>query len=116
MIKFTINEDVWVLHYVEPYTPYLIDRTGKHTIGCTDPLTKTVYISRYLDKNLELRVLKHELCHCIMVSYNYINYIQFLVPAYNRIAVEELICNILADHSDFISYLVRKIYYSYNSI
>lgn len=30
----------WVLEYVNPYNPFLIDRTGRLTLGTTDPITK----------------------------------------------------------------------------
>lgn len=105
MINFIINGDEWVLHYVEPFSPYLIDRTGRYTIGCTDPLTKTVYISKYLNENLITKVIIHELCHCVMVSYGYTDYIQEVVYPWQVINVEELICNYIENNLDRINYL-----------
>ena len=112
MISFVINGDEWVLLYVEPYSPYLIDRTGKYTIGCTDPVTKTVYISKYLNKTLMRKVIIHELCHCVMVSYNYIGYLSKTVYPWQLINVEELICDLIATNigglQDLTDYILRK--------
>lgn len=38
--RFDINSIHWVLEYVNPYNPFLIDRTGRLTLGTTDPITK----------------------------------------------------------------------------
>ena len=38
----------WVLEYVNPYNPFLIDRTGRLTLGTTDPIIKRVYVSNGL--------------------------------------------------------------------
>lgn len=43
--RFDINSIHWVLEYVNPYNPFLIDRTGRLTLGTTDPITKRVYVS-----------------------------------------------------------------------
>ena len=40
--RFDINSIHWVLEYVNPYNPFLIDRTGRLTLGTTDPITKRV--------------------------------------------------------------------------
>lgn len=46
--RFDINSIHWVLEYVNPYNPFLIDRTGRLTLGTTDPITKRVYVSNGL--------------------------------------------------------------------
>ena len=46
--RFDINGVHWVLEYVNPYNPFLIDRTGRLTLGTTDPITKRVYVSNGL--------------------------------------------------------------------
>ena len=38
--RFDINSIHWVLEYVNPYNPFLIDRTGRLTLGTTDQITK----------------------------------------------------------------------------
>lgn len=49
--RFDINSIHWVLEYVNPYNPFLIDRTGRLTLGTTDPITKRVYVSNGLSRN-----------------------------------------------------------------
>ena len=46
--RFDINSIHWVLEYVNPYNPFLIDRTGRLTLGTTDQITKRVYVSNGL--------------------------------------------------------------------
>ena len=46
--RFDINSIHWVLEYVNPYNPFLIDRTGRLTLGTIDPITKRVYVSNGL--------------------------------------------------------------------
>ena len=49
--RFDINSIHWVLEYVNPYNPFLIDCTGRLTLGTTDPITKRVYVSNGLSHN-----------------------------------------------------------------
>lgn len=109
MINFIINEDVWALYFVEPYDSHLIDRTGKLTLGCTDPISHSVYISKYLDQTLMRKVILHELGHCVMASYNYIGYLSRLVFPWQLIDVEELICNILSLNLSYLQQLTDYI-------
>ena len=53
--RFDINSIHWVLEYVNPYNPFLIDRTGRLTLVTTDPITKRVYVSNGL-KGFMLRI------------------------------------------------------------
>lgn len=59
--RFDINSIHWVLEYVKPYNPFLIDRTGRLTLGTTDPITKRVYVSNGL-RGFMLRTCS--LCSC----------------------------------------------------
>lgn len=59
--RFDINSIHWVLEYVNPYNPFLIDRTGRLTLGTTDPITKRVYVSNGL-RGFMLRTCS--LCSC----------------------------------------------------
>ena len=60
--RFDINSIHWVLEYVNPYNPFLIDHTGRLTLGTTDPITKKrVYVSNGL-RGFMLRTCS--LCSC----------------------------------------------------
>ena len=51
----------WVLEYVNPYNPFLIDRTGRLTLGTTDPITKKSirikWVKRFYATNLLIVLL-----------------------------------------------------------
>jgi len=77
----------------------LIDRTGARTLGTTDILRRTVYLNNTLRGDMLKKVFLHEIGHCIMVSYGYLQYLHRLVPKRHWIEAEEAICNFLARHS-----------------
>lgn len=92
-----MNGYLWKVVDVPPDSPLLIDRTGKRTVAVTDGNTLTIYMSENLFGDFKTKVLLHELGHCMMFSYGYINYIhQMTYPAY-WITMEEFICNLIAD-------------------
>lgn len=97
---FTMNDHVWQLTYVDPLSPLLVDRTGNLTLGVTDPLTMSVYISNALEPQMRERVLIHELGHVTMVSYGMLDDIHRMVKQRYWIEAEEWVCNFLADHGE----------------
>lgn len=98
MNNFNMNGIVWGLYFVEPDNPVLVDRTGRKTVACTDPVSKRVYISKQLSGEMLSKVLMHELCHCTMISYGLIDYIHKIVKPNHWIEAEEFMCNIIADY------------------
>lgn len=76
------------------YTAIYLD--GSKTVGMTNWLTRTIYLSSILSGPYLERVLCHELCHCFCFSYGiYINIQQeeFLanwVSIYGRDVIELL--------------------------
>lgn len=98
MEKFMMNGIKWGIIFVEPDNPVLIDRTGKQTLACTDPITKRVYVSNRIDTELYLTVILHELAHCAMISYGLLDYIHEMVKPEYWIDAEEFICNFIADY------------------
>ena len=88
----------WKILTVDQSSPILIDRTGNVTLACTDPVTKRVFLSNTIPKELYLKVLLHELGHCAMVSYNLIDDIHRMVKPRYWIEAEEFICNFIADY------------------
>lgn len=69
---FTINGIVWQLRFVRTGSEYLRREDGTYTIGMTNALTHTVYLSNKLHGKMLEKVLAHELVHCIFFSYNII--------------------------------------------
>ena len=59
--RFDINSIHWVLEYVNPYNPFLIDRTGRLTLGTTDPIIKKSirikWVKRFYATNLLIVLL-----------------------------------------------------------
>jgi len=74
--------------YVRPNSNYLKRSDGSSTLGVTDDVEKTVYISDMLTDTKLDKVLCHELCHVYSFSY------ELDIP----IATEELIADFLATY------------------
>lgn len=93
-----MNGYLWHVKIVDPYYPKLVDRTGKLCVATTDPNQMCVYLSNQLTGHFFSTVLIHELGHCAMISFNLIDYIHRHVSPENWIAVEEFMCNFIADY------------------
>lgn len=99
MTNFDLNGYIWRIKYVEPYSDVLIDRTGRITVATTDPATSTVYISTGLEHDFRRRVIAHEISHCVLLSYGFVDMIhKYVYPEY-WVEAEEAICNYIADYS-----------------
>lgn len=96
--EFTLNGDLWTITYVDPLSPLLIDRTGNLTVGTTDPNNYAVYLSNKLQGPFLVKVLLHELGHCVMVSYGLIDKIHSVVKKKDWVMAEEWLCNYLMDY------------------
>lgn len=83
---------------VHPYSSMLIDREGRHTVATTDPRDLCVYLSEELKGEFLVRVLIHELAHCVMFSYGLLDKIHDFVPMRRWIDAEEWVCNFIADY------------------
>lgn len=108
-MTFVMNGRHWVVIFVHPYNSKLIDRTGTLTLATTDPKTNTVYISNQLRGGLLKRVVKHELAHCVMVSYGLIGDIYRMTKPEHVVDMEEWCCNLIADYSKEIYIISTKI-------
>lgn len=97
------------MQFVDPTSPYLIDRTGRATVATTDPIGCTMYISRILDGDFLNHVVIHELGHCAMVSYGLLDEIHATVAPQYWIEAEEWICNFVADYGRYIYDALREI-------
>lgn len=93
-----MNGDLWRVKIVDPYSPELVERTGKLTVATTDPVHYCVYLSSSLQEPFFTTVLIHELGHCTMISFDLIDYIHERVPPEYWVDMEEFMCNFIADY------------------
>lgn len=96
--RFKMNGDSWEVRFVGANSPMLVDRTNKLTIATTDPETMTVYLSNRLQGDFLMTVFIHELGHCALYSFGFLDRIRKWVKPEYWIKMEEFICNFLADY------------------
>lgn len=98
MGEFELNGIRWAVMTVDPYSELLIDRTGHRTVATTDPKTHYIYLSSTLQGPFLVKVLLHELGHCVMVSYGLLDTIRSAVYSDKWVEAEEWMCNFIADY------------------
>lgn len=98
MNTFTVNGYRWRVEFVPHGSIELKDRTGQIRLATTNPKTMTVYLSDVLSGTMLTRVLIHEMCHCVMWSYDLFDEIHRFTKRRYWIAAEEWICNLMADY------------------
>lgn len=96
--RFTMNGYLWKIEFVIGNDPMLVDRTGDLKVATTDFSTLTVYLSEELYGDFLMTVFVHELGHCAMYSYGFLDEIHRMVYPEYWIDMEEFICNFLADY------------------
>lgn len=96
--RFTMNGIRWKVRFVDSSSSMLVDRTDRRTIGTTDPKTKTIYLSRELYGDVLMTVFIHELGHCALYSFGFLDRIRNMVYPEYWVEMEEFICNFLADY------------------
>ena len=102
--RFTMNGYLWKVRFVRHNHPMLVDRTNRLTVGTTDPKTKTIYLSEELFGEFLMTVFIHELGHCALYSFGFLQKIRDMVYPDRWIDMEEFICNFLADYGMRIFY------------
>lgn len=99
---FFINGNLWKVRFVFPNSRYLVDRTDELRVATTDPNIDTIFLSMELHGELLRKVLIHEITHVILWEYQIIQRIhKYCKPMY-RIAMEEEICNVLAEYGEIV--------------
>ena len=94
-----INGEVWRVLIVPPHHPALRTPDGSYTLGCCDDLVKTIFISNNLNDFYLQKVLRHELVHAAMFSYNvYLTYEQ-----------EEMLADLVATYGEEIIMLTNSL-------
>ena len=120
--SFTVNGIEWTLVPVEPDNTQLLDELGNYRLTITDfpkrkftilrsglwivILTKTLKrsgkrksnINKAIGRDYDIRVLIHEICHCVLYSYGLLYDIHKAVKKDYWILAEEWICNFLYDY------------------
>ena len=97
---FTINHEIWVVKFMQPYDEIFRMDNGEFTIGVCDDNTKTIYLSNLLRGEKLKQVLYHEIVHAAMFSYNVeLDYEQ-----------EELLANLIAIYGKEIVQITDNIF------
>ena len=97
---FTINHEVWIVKFMQPYDEIFRMDNGEFTIGVCDDNTKTIYISNLLRGEKLKQVLCHEIVHAAMFSYN-------VELEYEQ---EELLANLIAIYGKEIIQITDNIF------
>ena len=97
---FTINHEIWIVKFMQPYDEIFRMDNGEFTIGVCDDNTKTIYLSNLLRGEKLKQVLCHEIVHAAMFSYNVeLDYEQ-----------EELLANLIAIYGKEIVQITDNIF------
>lgn len=100
--QFEINGNLWKIKFVKSTSKYLIDRTSTLRVATTDPSLNTIFLSDRISGNFLKKVLIHEMTHVVLWEYDIISRIQKYCYPQFAIAMEEEICNILADYGEIV--------------
>lgn len=87
---FNINGTIWQVQYENPLSGELRRSDGTISFGVTDRNTHMIYLSNALRGHMERKVLIHEVCHAICMSYD----------VYLPIEQEEILCDFVATYGD----------------
>ena len=102
MKQFEINGNLWKIKFVKSTSKYLIDRTSTLRLATTDPSLNTIFLSDRISGSFLKKVLIHEITHVVLWEYDIISKIQEYCYPQFAIAMEEEICNILADYGEIV--------------
>ena len=96
---FTINGTMWQVQYENPLSGELKRSDNVSVLGVTDRNTHTIYLSSALYGHMERKVLIHEVCHAICMSYD----------VHLPIEQEEILCDFVATYGDEVFGIVDMI-------
>lgn len=96
---FKVNGTIWHVEYKKPYADDLKRSDGTYTIGMTDGNTHCIYVLDTLRGALLRKVLIHEICHAICMSYD----------IYLPIEQEEVLCDFVATYGEEVFYILDMI-------
>ena len=96
---FAINGTNWRVQYENSNSRELRRSDNVSVLGVTDRNTHTIYLSNALHGHMERKVLIHEVCHAICMSYD----------VYLPIEQEEVLCDFVATYGDEVFGIVDMI-------
>lgn len=89
-MRFEINNIEWSVITVPHFSDCLRRSDGSFTLGVTDNSTKTICLSNRLTGVYKRKVLIHEICHAVCMSY------EIHIP----LEQEEFLCDFVASYGD----------------
>lgn len=95
---FSIGGEWWHVNLVPPASPFLIDRTGRLTVATTDTVARRINVSNDIHGEFLQRVLAHEITHVVMDIYGMNDLVRELSMRGDYVDLEEMMCNLVADH------------------
>lgn len=96
---FSINGTIWQVQYENSNSSELRRSDNTISLGVTDRNTHTIYLSNALHGHMQRKVLIHEVCHAICMSYD----------VYLPIEQEEILCDFVATYGDEVFGIVDMI-------
>ena len=87
---FNINGTIWQVQYKNSNSGELKRSDNVSVLGVTDRNIHTIYLSNVLRGFMQRKVLIHEVCHAICMSYD----------VYLPIEQEEILCDFVATYGD----------------
>ena len=98
-MKVKLNKTEWNIVFVMPQNLVLQRSDGSFSVGVTDKSTNCIYLSQNLTDGFLRKVIIHELCHAVCLSYD----------IYLPLAQEEVLCDFVATYGDEIFDIVDKL-------
>ncbi len=89
-MNFELNSIQWQIVWVDNKNSLLSRTDGSMSVGVTDMNTHCIYLAKSLHGAFLRKVIIHELCHCVCMSYN----------IYMPIEQEEMLCDFVATYGD----------------
>ena len=89
-LNFELNGIQWQIVWVDNKNSLLSRTDGSMSVGVTDMNTHCIYLAKSLHGAFLRKVIIHELCHCVCMSYN----------IYMPIEQEEMLCDFVATYGD----------------
>lgn len=108
MKPVVIGDDVWLVRYVSPLDPALVDRTGNLSAATTDPINKTISISSVVIPPFLDKVILHEISHALMISHGVSVSLRSSLPSGLYIFIDELLSNVIENYSIEAAYLASQ--------
>ena len=89
-LNFELNSIQWQILWVDNKNSLLSRTDGSMSVGVTDMNTHCIYLAKSLHGAFLRKVIIHELCHCVCMSYD----------IYMPIEQEEMLCDFVATYGD----------------